>query len=55
MAFGHHVMIGAVGVDAEGHKPVLVIREAAGQNKLVVLHRRPPWSISARDWETDDN
>src|SRR5271157_3462030 len=32
MAFGDHVMIGAVGVDAEGHKHVLAIREGATEN-----------------------
>ena len=32
MVFGDHVMIGAVGVDAEGHKHVLAIREGATEN-----------------------
>ena len=32
MAFGDHVMIGAVGVDAEGHKHVLAICEGATEN-----------------------
>jgi putative transposase len=36
MAFGDHVMIGAVGVDAEGHKHVLAIREGATENATVV-------------------
>lgn len=36
MMFGDHVMIGAVGVDAEGHKHVLAIREGATENATVV-------------------
>jgi transposase-like protein len=32
MAFGDHVTIGAVGVDAEGHKHVLAIREGTTEN-----------------------
>src|SRR5215470_13193697 len=36
MAFGDHVMIGAVGVDVEGHKHVLAIREGATENATVV-------------------
>jgi transposase-like protein len=32
MAFGDHVMIGAVGVDADGNKHVLAIREGATEN-----------------------
>ena len=36
MVFGDHVMIGAVGVDAEGHKHVLAIREGATENATVV-------------------
>lgn len=35
MQFGEHVMIGAVGVDAEGHKHVLAIREGATENATV--------------------
>jgi transposase-like protein len=35
MVFGDHVMIGAVGVDAEGHKQVLAIREGATENATV--------------------
>src|SRR5579864_4863195 len=35
MVFGDHVMIGAVGVDAEGHKHVLAIREGATENATV--------------------
>ena len=35
MVFGDHVMIGAVGVDAEGHKHVLAIREGASENATV--------------------
>jgi transposase-like protein len=35
MAFGDHVMIGAVGVDAEGNKHVLAIREGATENATV--------------------
>ncbi len=34
--FGNHVVIGAVGVDAEGHKHVLAIREGATENATVV-------------------
>ena len=36
MAFGDHVMIGAVGVDLEGNKHVLAIREGATENATVV-------------------
>ncbi|HYL74669.1 MAG TPA: IS256 family transposase [Bryobacteraceae bacterium] len=36
MVFGDHVMIGAVGVDAEGHKHVLAIREGATENATVI-------------------
>ena len=36
MVFGDHVMIGAVGMDAEGHKHVLAIREGATENATVV-------------------
>jgi transposase-like protein len=36
MVFGDHVMIGAVGVDTEGHKHVLAIREGATENATVV-------------------
>jgi putative transposase len=35
IVFGDHVMIGAVGVDAEGHKQVLAIREGATENATV--------------------
>jgi transposase-like protein len=35
MSFGEHVMIGAVGVDTEGHKHVLAIREGATENAAV--------------------
>lgn len=35
MAFGDHVMMGAVGVDAEGRKHVLAIREGATENATV--------------------
>jgi putative transposase len=35
MVFGDHVMIGAVGVDAEGHKHVPAIREGATENATV--------------------
>lgn len=35
MEFGDHVMIGAVGVDAEGRKHVLAIREGATENATV--------------------
>src|SRR5579859_6115370 len=35
MQFGDHVMIGAVGVDGEGHKHVLAIREGATENATV--------------------
>ena len=35
MAFGDHVMIGAVGVDVEGNKHVLAIREGATENAAV--------------------
>lgn len=36
MTFGDHVMIGAVGVDVEGNKHVLAIREGATENATVV-------------------
>ena len=36
MVFGDHVMIGAVGVGAEGHKHGLAIREGATENATVV-------------------
>ncbi len=36
MRFGDHVMIGAVGVDVDGHKHVLAIREGATENATVV-------------------
>jgi transposase-like protein len=36
MAFGDHMMIGAVGVDTEGDKHVLAIREGATENATVV-------------------
>jgi transposase-like protein len=36
IAFGEHVMIGAVGVDREGNKHVLGIREGATENATVV-------------------
>jgi transposase-like protein len=35
MTFGDHVMIGAVGVDMEGNKHVLAIREGASENATV--------------------
>ena len=35
MAFGDHVMIGAVGVDTDGNKHVLAIREGATENATV--------------------
>jgi putative transposase len=35
MVFGDHTMIGAIGVDAEGHKHVLAIREGATENATV--------------------
>lgn len=35
MQFGEHVMIGAVGVDDQGHKHVLAIREGATENATV--------------------
>ena len=35
MVFGDHTMIGAIGVDAEGHKHVLVLREGATENATV--------------------
>ena len=35
MVFGDQVMIGAVGVDGEGHKHVLAIREGATENATV--------------------
>jgi len=36
MAFGDHIMIGAVGVDIDGNKHVLAIREGATENATVV-------------------
>jgi transposase-like protein len=36
VVFGDHTMIGAVGVDSEGHKHVLGIREGATENSTVV-------------------
>jgi putative transposase len=36
IVFGDHVMIGAIGVDTEGHKHVLAIREGATENATVV-------------------
>ena len=36
MAFGDHVMIGVVGMDAEGHKHVLSGREGAAENATMV-------------------
>jgi len=36
LLFGDYTMIGAVGVDAEGHKHVLGIREGATENSTVV-------------------
>src|SRR5262249_62401268 len=36
MVFGDHVMIGAVGVDTDGNKHVLAIREGATENATVV-------------------
>lgn len=36
VVFGEHAMIGAVGVDSEGHKRVLGIREGATENSTVV-------------------
>src|SRR5260370_35839275 len=36
MVFGDHVMIGAVGVDGDGHKHALGIREGATENATVV-------------------
>jgi len=36
VVFGEHTMIGAVGVDTEGHKHVLSIREGATENATVV-------------------
>ena len=36
MNFSEHVMVGAVGVDSEGHKHVLAIREGATENATVV-------------------
>jgi transposase-like protein len=35
MQFGEHVMIGAVGVDEQGHKHVLAIREGATENATI--------------------
>jgi transposase-like protein len=35
MVFGDHTMMGAIGVDAEGHKHVLAIREGATENATV--------------------
>jgi transposase-like protein len=37
IVFGEHTMIGAVGVDAEGRKHVLGIREGATENATVVM------------------
>ncbi len=37
VVFGEHTMIGAVGVDAEGRKHVLGIREGATENATVVM------------------
>jgi transposase-like protein len=37
VVFGEHTMIGAVGVDSEGHKHVLGIREGATENATVVM------------------
>ena len=37
VVFGDHTMIGAVGVDAEGRKHVLGIREGATENATVVM------------------
>jgi transposase-like protein len=37
VVFGEHTMIGAVGVDAEGRKHVLGIREGATENSTVVM------------------
>ena len=37
VVFGEHTMIGAVGVDTEGHKHVLGIREGATENATVVM------------------
>jgi transposase-like protein len=36
MVFGDHIMIGAVGVDVDGNKHVLAIREGATENATVV-------------------
>jgi transposase-like protein len=36
VVFGDHTMIGAVGVDSEGHKYVLGIREGATENSTVI-------------------
>jgi transposase-like protein len=36
VVFGEHTMIGAVGVDTEGYKHVLGIREGATENSTVV-------------------
>jgi transposase-like protein len=36
VVFGEHTMIGAVGVDTEGHKHVLGVREGATENATVV-------------------
>jgi transposase-like protein len=36
VVFGDHTMIGAVGVDSEGHKHVLGIREGATENSTVI-------------------
>ena len=35
MVFGDHTMVGAIGVDAEGYKHVLAIREGATENAAV--------------------
>jgi transposase-like protein len=37
VVFGEHTMIGAVGVDADGHKHILGIREGATENDAVVM------------------
>jgi transposase-like protein len=37
VVFGDHTMIGAVGVDTEGRKHVLGIREGATENATVVM------------------
>jgi hypothetical protein len=40
VAFGEHTMIGAVGVDSQGRKHVLGIREGATENATVVMDLR---------------